>query len=372
MTDSLIRNYSPEGMLRFPIDTGLIARHERIGDPLVDPIADLIMEKKPAMPDLLAFVESEAEAGNVKCRTFLAEVQDVPAWVNFAAMQPGAELFLRNSLLSTAVFVLHSLVLTYVPVNQARVLVHTGRLRGQVLRRLYETATLVRDVLESDALKPGAKGWRSVLRVRILHAVVRRSILAAGRWQHEIQPINQTELAQTGTLFGYVVASGLEKLGVPVSAEEKESYHHLWRYANWLQGVPDVWQVASFADEEMLHRELAERFYFPDANSFTLIESLFDALDMQAPFLMPKTVLKAFTAKLMQPAVAERISLQPDSLALNAVQLLQNALPTAGLRYQLVPFLRDVELVIGRAYFHNLIAQGLGGVEADFKRQGAA
>ena len=35
-------------------------------------------------------------------------------------------------------------------------------------------------------------------------------------------------------------------------------------------------------------------------------------------------------------------------------------------------FLRDVELAIGRAYFHNLIEQGLGGVEADFKRQGAA
>ncbi len=359
-------------MLRFPLDAELVAKHERIGDPLVDPIADLIIEKKPPMHDLMSFVETEAASGNVKCRTFLAEVQEVPVWVNFAAMQPGAELFLRNSLLATAVFVLHSLVLTYVPVNQARVLVHTGRLRGQVLRRLYETATLVRDVLEADALKPGAPGWRSVLRVRILHALVRRSILAGGRWQHEIQPINQTELAQTGTLFGYVVADGIEKLGVPVSAEEKESYHHLWRYANWLQGVPDALQVAYYADEERLHHELGAKFYFPDANSFTLIESLFDALDMQAPFFMPKPLLKAFTANLMQPVVAERISLTVEPMSLRAVQLLQSALPAAGMRYQLVPFLRGIELTIGRAYFHNLIAQGLGGVEADFKRQGAA
>ncbi len=359
-------------MLRFPLDPDLIARHERIGDPLVDPIADLILRNKPATQDLLHYVESEAEAGDIKCRTFLAEIQDVPVWVNFAAMQPGAELFLRNSLLATAVFVLHSLVLTYVPVNQARVLVHTGRLRGQVLRRLYETATLVRDVLEPDALKPGAQGWRSVLRVRILHALVRRSILAAGRWQHEIQPINQTELAQTGTLFGYIVAAGLEKLGVPVSAEEKESYHHLWRYANWLQGVPDALQVASYAEEKRLHHELAAQYYFPDNNSLTLIESLYDALDMQAPFLMPKTVLKAFTANLMQSALAERISLAPDPLALSAVQLLQSSLPAASLRYQLAPFLRDLELALGRAYFHNLIEKGLGGVEADFKRQGAA
>lgn len=372
MADSLFRDFSTEGMLRFPLEADLIATHERIGDPLVDPIADLILQKKPPMHDLLSFVETEAEAGDIKCRAFLAEVRDVPVWVNFAAMQPGAELFLRNSLLATAVFVLHSLVLTYVPVNQARVLVHTGRLRGEVLRRLFETATLVRDVLEPDALKPGAHGWRSVLRVRILHALVRRSILAAGRWQHEMQPINQTELAQTGTLFGYVVAAGLERLGAPVSGEEKESYHHLWRYANWLQGVPDALQVSSFADEERLHRELAAKFYFPDENSFTLIESLFDALDMQAPFLMPKTVLKAFTANLMQPAVAERIALAPDPLVLGAVQMLRNTLPAAGLRYQLAPFLRDLELVVGRAYFHNLIEQGLGGVAADFKRQGAA
>ncbi|MFO1469725.1 MAG: oxygenase MpaB family protein [Turneriella sp.] len=157
---------------------------------------------------------------------------------------------------------------------------------------------------------------------------------AAGRWQHEIQPINQTELAQTGTLFGYVVADGLEKLGVPVSAEEKESYHHLWRYANWLQGVPDALQVASFADEERLHRELGTQFYFPDANSFTLIESLYDALDMQAPFFMPKTLLKAFTANLMQTQLADRISLSPDPLAMNAAPAAK-CIARAGLRYQL-------------------------------------
>lgn len=349
-----------------------IARHERIGDPLADAVADLILEKKPKHHDLLAFAETEAAAGNAACKAFLSAVNTVPAWVDFTAMQPGAELFLRNSLASVAVFVLHSLVLTYVPVNMARVLIHTGRLRGQVLRRLYETATMVRDVLEPNALKPGNAGWRAVLRVRILHALVRRSILKNGRWEHEIQPINQTELAQTGTLFGFVIADGLERLGFPVNAEEKASYQHLWRYANWLQGVPEVLQATNFADEGRLHRQLAEQFYFPDTNSFALIDSLFSALDMQAPFFMPRALLEAFSGKLLDLAVAQRIHLKQRGVPNAMMGLLQSALPVAGLRYRVAPALRRVELEFGRNYFHNLIKRGLAGVEADYSRQGAA
>lgn len=359
-------------MLQFPISPDLITRHELLGDPLADPIADLILQAKPGQRDLLAFVESQAAAGNQVCKNFITELSAVPEWVEFPAMQPGAELFLRNSVLAVAVFVLHSLVLTYVPVNMARVLVHTGRLRGQVLRRLYETATMVRDVLGRDALRPGGIGWRSVLRVRILHALVRRSILSRGRWPHAVQPINQTELAQTGTLFSFIIADGLARLGVPVSPAEKQSYHHLWRYANWLQGVPAAFQVASLADEGRLHRELGERFYFPDENSLTLINSLYDALDMQAPFFMPKAVLRAFTGNLLDAKVAERIGLESNALPTSMIRLLQTMLPVAGIRYRLAPFLRTFELEQGKKYFYNLIDQGLAGIEADFTRQGAA
>lgn len=354
------------------LNAKMVARYERLGDPLADAVAELILQKKPKQNDLLAFTEAEAAAGNAECKAFLSAASAVPAWVDFAAMRPGAELFLRNSLASVAVFVLHSLVLTYVPVNMARVLIHTGRLRGQVLRRLYETATMVRDVLEPDALRPGNAGWRAVLRVRILHALVRRSILRSGRWAHEIQPINQIELAQTGTLFGFVIADGLERLGFPVTAEEKASYQHLWRYANWLQGVPEELQATNHADEAHLHRQLAERFYFPDENSFSLIDSLFSALDMQAPFFMPRAMLEAFSGRLLDATVAQRIGLKPRGVPNAMLNLLQSALPVAGLRYKLAPALRQLELELGKKYFHNLIERGLAGVEADYSRPGAA
>lgn len=354
------------------LDGEMLRELERIGDPLADPIADLILVKRPAERDLLTFIETQAAAGEEACTTFLATVNEVPTWVNFAAMQAGADLFLRNSLAAVAVFVLNSLVLTYIPVNMARVLVQTGRLRGQVLRRLFETATMVRDVLETDALRPGNSGWRAVLRVRIMHALVRRSILRSGKWNHEQQPINQLELGQTGTLFGFVVVNGLERLGVPVSPEEKESYHHLWRYANWLQGVPEVLQPTSFAHEARLHAELAHFNYFPDGNSMTLVESLFSALDMQAPFFMPAPMLKAFTGFLLDKELSARINLQTGRLPRTVIHTLSAAIPLAGYRYRLAPFLRDVELAAGRRYFHNLIERGLAGVQADYLTKGAA
>lgn len=362
----------PSSMVHFPLDANLLIRHEKTGDPLADAVAQLIIAEKPPQKDMLAFVEARAAQGEPACLNFLEVVSEIPGWVNFAGMEAGADLFLRNSLAAVAVFVLHSLVLTYVPVNMARVLIHTGRLRGQVLRRLFETATMVRDVLEPGALRPGEQGWRAVLRVRILHALVRQSILQGGRWQHEVQPINQLELAQTGTLFGFVVADGLERLGIPVSDAEKESYHHLWRYANWLQGVPDSLQVSSFADEARLHRELGERYYFPDDNSFALINSLFSALDMQAPFFMPQSVLRGFTAFLLDRSVAGRIQLNAPAVPRAMLHALSAALPLAGYRYRLMPLLRQFERDAGRQYFHDLIRRGLAGAEADYVNEGAA
>jgi hypothetical protein len=136
--------------------------------------------------------------------------------------------------------------------------------------------------------------------------------------------------------------------------------------------VPDEFQVSSLADEGRLHRELAAHFYFPDENSLALIGSLYSALDMQAPFFMPVSVLKAFTGKLLDSSVAGRLGLETSPVPGIMLRLLQIALPMAGKRYQLAPFLRNIELERGRNYFHNLIARGLAGVEADFRRQGAA
>ena len=37
--------------------------------------------------------------------------------------------------------------------------------------------------------------------------------------------------------LSYVVLTGLERLGVYLTDDDKRDYHHMWRYANYLMGV---------------------------------------------------------------------------------------------------------------------------------------
>ena len=88
---------------------------------------------------------------------------------------------------------------------------------------------MVVDCLSLGALTPYAQGWESVVKVRLLHARVRRKLLARG---HDVAvhgvPINQQDMAFTCLSFSVVVLLGLERMGITVTADEQAAYLHLW------------------------------------------------------------------------------------------------------------------------------------------------
>jgi len=116
------------------------------------------------------------------------------------------------------------------------------------MRRLFETGRLLIDCCaEQGALRPGREGWRSAVRVRALHARVRRRLLLRGAsggeaWDcaRDGVPINQEDQAVTLLAFSYNVLAGLELIrGGPVPGEEERAYLHLWRWVGRLLGLRD-------------------------------------------------------------------------------------------------------------------------------------
>ena len=100
------------------------------------------------------------------------------------------------------------------------------------------------------SLRPGGSGWEAALRVRVLHAKVRRSILQSKRSCSDGQstslwdthkngiPINQEDMAATLLAFSVNVLVGIEILsGEPLDLSEQRDYLALWRYLGWLLGV---------------------------------------------------------------------------------------------------------------------------------------
>jgi hypothetical protein len=128
-------------------------------------------------------------------------------------------------------------------------------------------------------MRPGGEGWRITLRVRLMHAQVRRMILASQRWDEAAwgHPINQHDLVATALLFSVVTLEGLRLLGVDVTPEESDDFMHLWRWVSTLMGVDPLLIPVTEAEGFRLGTLMAATQAPPDADSRALTAALLES-----------------------------------------------------------------------------------------------
>lgn len=336
------------------------------GDPLADAVILGLWGRGIRKGDMLNQARMLAQEDGA-FRRFLDEVATPPDWLQPDLIESGQGLFLRCAPLSLAAFVLGTLPWTYAPPGSARVLIHTGRLRQDVVRRLYETATMVQALMEPGGLVVGSAGHDAILRVRLLHAMVRQHVLSKPGWPSQDlgAPINQLQLGFTAVGFGVLMVRSLRRLGATISEQEAQAYQHLWRYANHLQGVDVRLQACDLIDEAELARQLENELVRPDENSKALVSSVHDALAWHAPFFLPKGALQAISVRLLGKSLAGQLGV-PDSPAWGAVVALFAGLVRLTSWRRHTPGWRAIETRLGRRYFNWLVEKGLAGKVADY------
>jgi len=136
----------------------------------------------------------------------------------------------------------YSLPISYRSPATAKVLAFSGRLTERALRRYLETARFVYETCAPGGLRRFAPGFATTVRVRLMHAQVRRLLIGSGRWSLADwgAPINQIYMGATINMFSSIVVEGLGKLGLPLPADDAEDLVALWRYSGWLSGVTDA------------------------------------------------------------------------------------------------------------------------------------
>ncbi len=212
-------------------------------------------------------------------RHLLDEVAEVPAWVDWHTCDRGGEMLMRVGALGGAVLGSHSLVLGYASPAGNKPLVLSGRLKEQALKRLNETARFVQAVSRPGGMRPFADGWQITVKVRLIHAQVRRMILKSGKWNEDAwgAPVNQHDMAGTTLLFSLAIIDGLRKLGVRIGSAEGERYIHLWRWVGRVIGVDASLLPVSEPDAVRLADLIAATMAPPDQDSRDLTKALFDA-----------------------------------------------------------------------------------------------
>lgn len=183
-------------------------------------------------------------------REFFDHIEATPDWVDPAKLRMGARALRRAGADGMYVARDVSLLGGYQFSGFNKTLIRTGALEKGSNKRFAETLQWALDVISDGGLDPLAVGYRSTIRVRLIHAFVRRHVAAMRDWRPDEWglPVNQTDMA--ATLIGALLAPpvGAMGMGILYTPAELDAVAHLTRYVGWLIGVEDEWLPRSFRD----------------------------------------------------------------------------------------------------------------------------
>ncbi|GAA5975680.1 hypothetical protein JCM5350_002690 [Sporobolomyces pararoseus] len=118
----------------------------------------------------------------------------------------------------------------------------TSDAKEATYKRLLETTLFVLDAMEDMTVGTG-RGWKSAMRVRLLHAQVRRRIPnGKGRYNaYDIErdgiPINQADLLAVLGAFAIGPVWSMTRNGFSMSPREKSAYQVAWRHVGYYLGI---------------------------------------------------------------------------------------------------------------------------------------
>lgn len=313
----------------------ILRRKMRAADPVADALVQAIADHDPAhcevtvlktverllrTPRFDAALAAAICAGHPEIEApfgrFLEATNALPHPHSDRDIEEGNRLFEDNAVFGFVGLGCRSLLECYCWNVEAEVLGMTHGMGKNVDRRIPETAMFVLDVMSDRALlEPGhtdvgappapgedrtPKGVRAVQKIRLLHALIRWLIkhdpegagtvfqgpladspfvnMLNARWPvaEKGEPISQAFLAGTLLTFSLTVIESMQRLWVPISAEESRAYLQRWKVIGFKLGVDD--DLLDYFDTEAgarrLHQAMMAEFRGPTPQGRLMAEAL--------------------------------------------------------------------------------------------------
>lgn len=252
-----------------------------VGDPLADDLV-LAYEQLPPGEGARMF-EQALEHGIAAVRhppealvRLFAQLDDVPDWVDWERMHHGARAYMRPGFFGGLTLSAVGLLTGYHSHAATKALAFTGRLDQMAQRRLAETGIFVLQVFQIDALRRFGEGFKTAVRVRMIHAQIRRHLARSPAWRTEEWglPINNADMAATNVAFSIGMLTSVRQLGFRFTTDEADDVMLLWKYAGYLSGVDIGLLATSDRDALELGRMIVLLQPGPDGHSRMLADAL--------------------------------------------------------------------------------------------------
>jgi len=292
------------------LDDAALDELRQIGDEDADAVAARLRRRHPGLDenDLVRIVLRDLgrreQAGDETVRRWMFEGPDLPDWADVETIRAGQAFFGDWPLAITTALFCVSLPCAYAAADGSRVLGVTSAFATKnASRRIAETGQMLMDVMDLDGgrpetVRPGGTGYATIRGVRLLHAVVRRTLLSDPGivWRREEWgvPVNQEDLLGTLTTFTVAVFQGLDRLGIPYTRDEANAYLHTWCVIGELLGIrPDLLPL-ELNEAEELADVIARRHHERSEAGDRLMAELLRQMEVSMPWglrKLPRTLL---------------------------------------------------------------------------------
>lgn len=292
-------------MSAVPNAESAIARYGRAGRDWVagtriaDPVADAVVADFGALPrgagmamlrTALRDGIDAVEAPPDSLRALFAEIDDEPEWLDHARLDRAAGHLVRHTASYGIVLGAASLTAGAMNAVAGMPLVLTGRYTSQAAVRSIEVGAWLQEILTPGGLRRSGAGLATTVRVRMIHAFVRRHLLTEAEWDYQAwgAPIPQSYMAFTIVEFGQIALAAMHRLGVRYTRAELDDIYHFWRYVGRLNGVCEELNPATEADQIRLAELYALTAVEPDDGDRDFVRALtHDYLAREIADLLP-------------------------------------------------------------------------------------
>jgi hypothetical protein len=327
--DEANRRFHPALVARFAAG---LTESDQHGDAIVDTCA--AMPGGSGRQAVHAWLEGTGEVPT-ELAELLDPLADVPSWVDWERIDRGCVALWRGGAWTGLAFNCASLAAGYRSAAAVKPLMFTGRLVQMAYRRAQETGRWMLAATSPGGLRRDCEGFKETVRVRIIHASVRRRILARGDWRADEwgAPINLTDTAYgIAGEFSTIPLAAMRDAGLHYTEDERDDIQHLWRYVGHLLGVPHQLLPACEAEalEIMRLKELTDTP--PDEDSRVLVRALIEH-GTPPDLIMPKSLVRVlgpavpltlygFTRRWAGDSIADQLGL-PDNALKHVVPLVR-------------------------------------------------
>ncbi|WP_298444513.1 oxygenase MpaB family protein [Gordonia sp. (in: high G+C Gram-positive bacteria)] len=254
-----------------------------VGDPLMDSFVDWMTAEgsksvRPLFEQALAHGIDSVPDAPAPLHDLFTGLEATPDWVEPERLRIAAATMRSGG--ADGLYIARDVALLggyqFAGFNQT--LLRTGALEKGSNTRFAETSQWAMDVIAPGGLDKFGPGYRSTIRVRLIHSMVRRHVEAMPDWDDAQWglPINQTDMA--ATIVGALVAPSVGGIGLGLinRASEYQAIAHLTRYVGWLIGVRDDLLPTDFHDALRLLMHTSAALATPDETSKRLAQPMAD------------------------------------------------------------------------------------------------